>query len=180
MGYTHLLQYTAFLARSFEAASVRSCLNIIGILHKEFGLPFMACFGNPTFLPVSPTSFDPRKQPTRADFKIFPWGVLITSRWSKTIQFRECVVEIPLSRIPRSPSCPKAAIVNALRFTASGLAGALWSVFPYGSFVSFLHDHFASLGFDPKPFAGHPFRSGGASFAYQPGVPIELIEALGD
>lgn len=192
MGYTpvqpdHLLLYAVFLARRFKAASVRSCLNIIGILHKEFSLPFMACFGNPTFLPVSPTSFDPRKQPTRADFKIFPWGVLITSRWSKTIQFRERVVEIPLSRIPRSPSCPKAAIVNALRFTASGLAGALWSVerqlvqvFPYGSFVSLLHNHFASLGFDPKPFAGHPFRSGGASFAYQPGVPFELIEALGD
>lgn len=133
MGYTpvqpdHLLLYAAFLTRRFKAASVRSCLNIIGILHKEFGLPFMACFGNPTFLPVSPTSFDPRKQPTRADFKIFPWSVLITSRWSKTIQFRERVVEIPLSRIPRSPSCPKAAIVNALRFTASGLARALWSV----------------------------------------------------
>ena len=192
MGYTpvqpdHLLQYAAFLARNFKAASVRSCLNIIGILHKEFGLPFMACFGNPTFLPVSPTSFDPRKQLTRADFKIFPWGVPITIRWSKTIQLRERVVEIPLPRIPRSSSCPTAAIVNALRFTASGLVGAPWSVerqlvqvFPYGSFASLLQNHFASLGFDPKLFAGHPFRSGGASFAYQPGVPIELIEALGD
>ena len=147
----------------------------------------MACFGNPTFLPVSPTSFDPRKQLTRADFKIFPWGVPITIRWSKTIQLRERVVEIPLPRIPRSSSCPTAAIVNALRFTASGLVGAPWSVerqlvqvFPYGSFASLLQNHFASLGFDPKLFAGHPFRSGGASFAYQPGVPIELIEGLGD
>ena len=168
MGYTpvqpdHLLLYAAFLARHFKAASVRSCLNIIGILHKEFGLPFMACFGNPTFLPVSPTSFDPRKQPTRADFKIFPWGVLITSRWSKTIQFRERVVEIPLSRIPRSPSCPKAAIVNALRFTASGLAGALWSVerqlvqvFPYGFFCFSSAQSFCVARLWPKAFRGAP------------------------
>ena len=46
MGYTpvpiqpdHQLQYTAFLARSLNAASVRSYPNIIGILHKGFGLP---------------------------------------------------------------------------------------------------------------------------------------------
>ena len=46
MGYTsvpvqpdHLLQYAAFLARSLKAGSVRSYLNIIDILHKEFGLP---------------------------------------------------------------------------------------------------------------------------------------------
>lgn len=36
---TRLLHYAAFLARSLKAATVRSYLNIIGILHKEFGLP---------------------------------------------------------------------------------------------------------------------------------------------
>ena len=34
----HLLQYAAFLACTLKASSVRSYLNIIGILHKEFGL----------------------------------------------------------------------------------------------------------------------------------------------
>ncbi|RMX39978.1 hypothetical protein pdam_00023616, partial [Pocillopora damicornis] len=57
---------------------------------------------------------------------------------------------------------------------------AFLALFLYESYVSLLHNHYASLGFDPKLFAGHPFRSGGASFAYQPGVPIELIEALSD
>ena len=76
---------------------------------------------------MSPTSFDPRKQLTEADFKIFSRRVLITLRWSKIIQFRERVVEIPLLRIPRSPLCATApsimcngAIVNALRFMAPG------------------------------------------------------------
>ena len=35
----HLLQYAAFLARSLKPSSISSYLNIIGILHKEFGLP---------------------------------------------------------------------------------------------------------------------------------------------
>ena len=46
MGYTpvpvhppQLLQYAACLARSLKPSSIRTCLNIIGILHKEFWLP---------------------------------------------------------------------------------------------------------------------------------------------
>ena len=46
MGYTpvplhpaHLLHYAAFLARSLKPSSISGYLNIIGILHKEFGLP---------------------------------------------------------------------------------------------------------------------------------------------
>ena len=46
MGYStvpihpdHLLQYTAFLARTLKPSSIRSYLNIVGLLHKAFGLP---------------------------------------------------------------------------------------------------------------------------------------------
>ena len=35
----HLLQYAAFLARSLKASSIGGYLSIIGLLHKEFGLP---------------------------------------------------------------------------------------------------------------------------------------------
>ena len=56
----------------------------------------------------------------------------------------------------------------------------LVQVFCERSFVSFLRTHLAWLGFDPKLFAGHSFRRGGASFAYQSGVPTRLIKALGD
>ena len=121
---------------------------------------FYGMFRKSHLLPMSPTSFDPRKQLTKADFKIFYWGVLINIRWSKTIQFHERVVEILLPCIPRSPLCPTAAIVNALRFTASGSSTCSqafnWSddrqlvqVFSYGSFVSFLRTHITSLSFDP-------------------------------
>ena len=93
--------------------------------------------------------------------------------------------------IPRSPLFPTAAIVNALRFTASGSNRCSqtfnWSDdrqliqgFSCGSFTSYLCNHLAPLGFDPKLFAGHSLRRGGASFAYQRGVPIELFKALGE
>ena len=44
--------------------------------------------------------------------------------------------------------------------------------------MSNLRIHLTSLGLDPKLFVGYSFHRGGASFAYQAGVPIELIKAL--
>ena len=118
-------------------------------------------------------------------------GVLITIHWSKTIQFLEWIVEIPLPYIPCSKLCPTAAITNAFCFTATVSAfnsqafnwvdqKQLVKIFTYESFVSTLQIHFTSLGFDPKLFAGHSFRRGGAPFAYQVAVPIKLIKALGN
>ena len=173
-----MLQYAAFLARSLKAASVRSYLNIVGILHKEFGLPnpllhnwplktlltginrvkglsldqkqpitpdilmrlhtqldftssfdasfwavclvaFYGMFRKSHLLPIAANQFNPSKQLTKADFKIFHWGLLITIRWSKTIRFRERVVEFPLPNIPGSKLCPTAAVTHAFRLTAS-------------------------------------------------------------
>ena len=36
------------------------------------------------------------------------------------------------------------------------------------------------LGYDPAKYADHPFRRGGASYAFQVGVPLELIKITGD
>lgn len=246
----HLLQYAAFLARTLKATSVRSYLNIVGLLHKEMGLPnplinnwplkslltginrskglmrtqkqpitpailrqlhshldlsksfdasfwaiclvaFYGMFRKSHLLPTAARTFNPQKQLTKSDFTIHPWGTLVTIRWSKTIQFRERVVEIPLPRIPGSTLCPSTALFAAFRFTAPfssrNQQAFNWvdlshtpHIFTYGAFVDKLRYHLTSLGLDPKQFAGHSFRRGGASFAYQSGVPLELIKALGD
>ena len=237
----HLLQYAAFLARSLKAASVRNYLNIVGLLHKEFGLPnpllnnwplkslltginrvkgltpdqkqpmtpellvrlhtmldlatsldasfwaiclvaFYGLFRKSHLLPTAANQFNPSKQLTKADFKIFYWGTLITVRWSKTIQFRERVVEIPLPAIPDSILCPTAAIINAFRFTSSlstrasqafnwvDGSGVLHSL-TYSSFVSKLRLHLSSLGEDPKLYAGHSFRRGALPLPTSLGFP---------
>lgn len=51
-------------------------------------------------------SFDATKQPLRSDFQFHPRGALVSIRWSKTIQFRERVVQLHWSYIPNSPLCP--------------------------------------------------------------------------
>ena len=246
---THLLQYAAFLARSLKPPSVRSYLNIVGILHKEFGLPnpllnnwplkslltginrakgsppnqklpmtpdmlghlysqlnfassfdssfwaiclvlFYGMFRKSHLLPHSARAFDPTRQLTRADFRFHTWGMLITIRWSKTIQFRERVVEIPLPRIPNSKLCPTTATLHAFQLSRSSSQAFTWNtaddtageanIFTYNMFMTKLRSHLTKLGYNPALYAGHSFRRGGASFAYRAGVPLELIKALGD
>ena len=140
---------------------------------------------------MSARKFDPSKQLTKTDFRFFSWGTLVTIRWSKTIQFRERVVDIPLPCIPGSKLCPTTAIIHAFHFTNSTTANGQafnWVDYPsltahfftYNMFISKLRDHLTTMGIDPQSYAGHSFRRGGASFAYQSGVPLELIKALGD
>ena len=100
------------------------------------------------------------------------------------------MVEIPLPCIPLSKLCPTAAILHAFRFTPP-LADSQdfnWveaptskpRVFTYNQFLCKLRDHLALIGNNPTLYAGHSFRRGGVSFAYQSGVLIEPIKALGD
>ena len=56
-------------------------------------------------LPVAAHQFNTSKQLTKADFKMFHRGALLTVPWSKTIQLRERAVEIPLPYIPGSILC---------------------------------------------------------------------------
>ena len=122
--------------------------------------------------------------------EFFPWGVVISVRWSKTIQFQERVVSIPLPRVPGSIFCPVAAISHAFSFTVGAPAHSqafLWVApslhlreFSYGLFMSKLRACLILCGLPGKDFGSHSFRRGGASFAFSVGVPVELIKLLGD
>ena len=50
----------------------------------------------------------------------------------------------------------------------------------YRLFLVRLRECLSMLGYSPSSYAGHSFRRGGASFAFESGIPIELIKMLGD
>ena len=148
-------------------------------------------FRKSNLLPVSQSSFDPNRQLTEADFVFESWGVLVHMKWSKTIQFREKAVQIPFSYVPHSPLCPVQAIRHAFSFLPSDKdcsqafnyldTQTLQPVcFTYAKFLKFLRTCLMNIGSDPTSYAGHSFRCGGASFAFQSGIPVEMIKFLGD
>ena len=128
---------------------------------------------------------------TKTDFLFFTWGVIVKVQWSKTIQCRECEILIPLPRATGSALCLVTVIIQAFSFTKHAPSDCQafgwiypvslqWQPFTYHLFLSKLHEVLYATGLDASMYGTHSFRRGEVSFAYQSGIPIELITILGD
>jgi len=66
-------------------------------------------------VPSSCKSFDPRPHLSRCDVVSNELGLIATFHCTKTIQFGERKLHIPLLRIPDSPLCPVSAYHRMVR-----------------------------------------------------------------
>ena len=116
--------------------------------------------------------------------------VMLTVRHSKTIQFGQRVLTIPLSAHPQKELCPFKALQDMLHklptltpdtplFSYVRANGVLDSL-NYTSFVKCLHTTLQAAGYKAKEYSGHSFRRGGCSFAFKLGIPAALIKLRGD
>ena len=150
-------------------------------------LLFYSLLRKGSVLPNS-VNMDTSKILCRSDVKFHPWGMMITVRTTKTIQFQERVLSIPIPRHRSSVLCPVQAMVHALtRVTSRGTSPAFvvpahQGVLPVSGpmFGRRLQECLQGLPIDSSRISGHSFRRGGASWMYQVGVPTETIRALGD
>ena len=101
------------------------------------------------------------------------------------------MVHIPLPRIPGSPLCPHKAITHAFAFVKGAPKfehafswldhkSLLIHQFTYRAFLDKLKSYMHSIGYNPSEYARHSFHHGGASYAFQAGIPIELIKMMED
>lgn len=140
-------------------------------------------------VPSGPQAFDPTKHLRRSDLAFTTAGAVVTLRWSKTIQFRERIRRIPLPWKKHHPLCPTQALFNAYHLSE----GAPWEgpAFVFregGGFTTLTPDHIVSavrhaltlVGVESQAYAGHSFRRGGATWAYECNVPIKTIRQLGE
>jgi hypothetical protein len=150
---------------------------------------FFGFFRKSNLFGPSGSGFDPSKHLCRSDFLLYPWGLAVQIRWSKTIQFGERVLVTPLPRLPGHPLCPVEAVVQAFALTKSAKPqgpafmvpkGFSYTPFSPHAFVVKLRAHLDSLGLHPSHYSGHSFRRGSASWAIQNGLPGEIIKILGD
>lgn len=139
--------------------------------------------------PPGPRAFDPSKHLQRQDISFSATGAIVTLRWSKTIQFQERIRRIPLPWKKHHPLCPTQAVFNSYRLSAGADPGGPAFVFREGGgFTTLTPDHIVTAmrraltlsGANPQEYAGHSFRRGGATWAYECQVPIETIRQLGD
>ena len=134
------------------------------------------------------SGFDPLKHLRRSDLHFTPQGLLLKIRWSKTTQFKEEVFTVPYPWEKGNPLCPTQAAFNAVRLspTAPPMGPALVvdrreNPTPLSPAL-FINDVRAALrgsGEDLTTFAGHSFRRGGSTWAFQQDISVETIKLLG-
>lgn len=117
------------------------------------------------------------------------YGISVTFWWTKTIQFGQRKLTIPLLAMPGCPLCPVQAYRRMCQlvpaessspaFVIPGRTGVSYVTKP--QFVQVLRAKLAAAGIkDYQLYRGHSFRRGGTSWAFNVGVPGELIQIFGD
>lgn len=133
--------------------------------------------------------FDPRKHLCQSDVQFLLAGAILFVRWSKTIQFQERILHIPLPRIENSPFCQSLALLICLRMLPDQRVPTPLFCYPCGNsirpithavFIKRLRDCLDKLGYNSSLYSSHSLRRGGASFALQCGLSAELIKLQGD
>ncbi|CAG2206337.1 unnamed protein product [Mytilus edulis] len=114
--------------------------------------------------------------------------LLVRMEWSKTIQFGNRKLELPLVKIKESPLCPYNAYNRMCTLIpADGDKPAFlipqskgYKTLCYSFFQKRLRDILEMCGLNSSKFSSHSFRRGGATWAFHSKVPSELIQFHGD
>jgi hypothetical protein len=125
----------------------------------------------------------------REHVRIVAGRVIIRLTSTKTIQYKNRVVELPLPYIPLHPLCPVTSLMVLFRqsqtrspsdpvFAFNTVTGLKHMT--YTDFTASLRNTLHKLGMNPSQYSGHSLRRGGATFALQSGVSGEVIKLLGD
>ena len=115
--------------------------------------------------------------------------VWVNLRRTKTIQFGQRTLRVPLPAIPGSILCPVTTLSRLFSvvpgrpddfaFSYPDISGRL-TTFTHISFVSRFKESLSRIGLNPAQYAGHSFRRGGATFAFQCGATPAQIKEQGD
>ena len=138
------------------------------------------------FTVPSARASDLSKHLTRNGIKFFRSGAVLRIRCSKTLQHSEGILQIPLPLIPTSDFCPFTAIHHFQLVQADANPpffcvpqGSLPQPITFSLFSTFLKETITAIGLDATNFSLRSLRRGGATHAYQSGVPDHVIKLHG-
>lgn len=134
------------------------------------------------------TTTDSSKALKRGDIIVFDKFLVVRFHWTKTIQFGERCLEIPIISNSSSPLCAFSVfklMCNTFSVSSDSPAfvvehnGKLKPV-TYYMLQNFLKMVISQIGLDPSQYSSHSFRRGGATWAFQCGISSDLIQLQGD
>lgn len=150
---------------------------------------FYSLMRKSSMLPKSISTFVPGQTVCRGSFAISKNRVIIKLTKTKTIQFKERCLYIPIFRNSKNEVCAVTALQSHFKlFPANNLDPAFYFIAKNGSskvitgdiFNCWLKEKVKLLGLDPSEFSCHSLRKGGATFLHNSGASLELVSSMGD
>ena len=150
---------------------------------------FFTLFRKSNVLPDSVPKFDPKKQISRANIVYNDENMVVKVTWSKTIQFKQRNLYVPVSKVSGSKLCPISAYDKLLSMVKippeypAFCYSVKGKVFPltYSLFVKQFRYWLKQIGVKHDVlYSSHSFRRGGATWAFKSGVNPSLIKMQGD
>ena len=150
-------------------------------------LAFFLLARKSNLVPDTVAAFDPKKQLLRKDITLKDDYLEITLKWSKTNQTGHREVYLLLKN-DGSKLCPVAAYKRMVACFPADEASPAFLVRRYGKLSTVTYRQYQdklkscvlSIGLDATLYTSHSFRRGGATYAFQCGVPAAQIKKLGD
>ena len=171
---------------------MRQFLNVSSVHDSVFWaislLAFFTVCRKSNLVPNTAARFDPAKQLTRGSISSGKQGLLVSLGWTKTIQFGHRRLNIPVVPIKGSLLCPVRAYKTMCRLIPAPDAAPAFAIpvngslqpYTYRAWMARLRQLLSRTGRRADKFSCHSFRRGGATFAFQAGVPSEMVKLLGD
>ena len=145
---------------------------------------FFTFFRKSNLIPDGLHKFDHKKQLSRNAVSFEQNVAIVGVTWSKTIQFRNKLLEVPLFQIPNSPLCP-VTVLRALLSLPGKKHHPLFALrggipFTYAQFQRKFKQTLKLAGYNSSLFSSHSMRRGGCAFAHRSGVSESLLQVQGD
>lgn len=138
-------------------------------------------------VPKSRRKFDPLKQLTRSDFRISGELVVVDIKWSKTAQFGNRLLQLPLLPVADQDICPVTWVKRVWQLIPAGPQDPAFCVPVQGVNLSISYSQLNNrlkkwtrhLGLRSEKFTSHCLRRGGCSFAMDADIPESAIQIFG-
>ena len=150
-------------------------------------LAFFSFLRLSNMVPHAKNGFDPSRHLARGDIIFSDNEAIVLAKWSKTIQSRDKVVPVVIPKLSGSKLCPVTALSNMLHLVSGSNNDPLFAIFKASTWSpltdSIVRKHLKRvlrlLQLQHHNFTFHTFRRSGASWAFEHGVPIEVIKQQG-
>ena len=149
---------------------------------------FYLLFRKSNLVPDTCTGFNPCHQMARQNLVRLKDCYIARVYWSKTIQFNDKCLEIPLLPNPDRRLCPVFWLDYYLSRVPVGPTDPAFAIrrpeglvsLSYAQLTEWLKTWVADVGMDKELYSSHSLRRGGAQWSAHCGIPHHVIKLLGD